>query len=187
MHLDGARLMNAVVATGRPAREWAQHFDSISICFSKGLGAPIGSALAGSTETIRHARKLRKVFGGAMRQAGIVAAAAIYALEHHVDRLAQDHAGAQLLADAFQNTEGFALESAPVETNLVWVRVDPSLGTAADVAAYLKSRGILVAALGSQVIRACTHLDLTREDIEYAASAIREVEPAMITAVTLVY
>jgi threonine aldolase len=187
MHLDGARLMNAVVATGRPAREWAQHFDTVSICFSKGLGAPIGSALAGSSEAIRHARRLRKVFGGGMRQAGIVAAAALYALEHNVERLAEDHAGAQVLAEAFQNTEGFALESAPVETNLVWVRVDPTLGTAAEVVAYLKTRGILVAALGSQVIRACTHLDLTRQDIAYAASVIRQVEPAMITAVTLVY
>jgi len=187
MHLDGARLMNAVVATGRPAREWAQHFDTVSICFSKGLGAPIGSALAGSAEAIRHARRLRKVFGGGMRQAGIVAAAALYALEHNVERLAEDHAGAQVLAEAFQNTEGFALESGPVETNLVWVRVDSTLGTAADVVAYLRTRGILVAALGSQVIRACTHLDLTRQDIEYAASVIRQVEPAMITAVALVY
>jgi threonine aldolase len=187
MHLDGARLMNAVVVTGRPAREWAQHFDTVSICFSKGLGAPIGSALAGSTEAIRHARKLRKVLGGGMRQAGIVAAAALYALEHHVERLAEDHAGAQLLAEAFQNTEGFALDSGPVETNLVWVRVDPTLGTAAEVVAYLRSRGILVAALESQVIRACTHLDLTRQDIEYSCSVIRQVEPAMITAVTLVY
>ena len=187
MHLDGARLMNAVVATGRPAREWAQHFDTVSICFSKGLGAPIGSALAGSAEAIGHARRLRKVFGGGMRQAGIVAAAALYALEHNVERLAEDHAGAQVLAEAFQNTEGFALESGPVETNLVWVRVDPTLGTAADVVAYLRTRGILVAALGSQVIRACTHLDLTRQDIAYAASVIRQVEPAMITAVTLVY
>ena len=187
MHLDGARLMNAVVATGRPAREWAQHFDTVSICFSKGLGAPIGSALAGSSEAIRHARGLRKVFGGGMRQAGIVAAAALYALEHNVERLAEDHAGAQVLAEAFQNTEGFALESGPVETNLVWVRVDSTLGTAADVVAYLRTRGILVAALGSQVIRACTHLDLTRQDIAYAASVIRQVEPAMITAVTLVY
>ncbi len=187
MHLDGARLMNAVVATGRPAREWAQHFDTVSICFSKGLGAPIGSALAGSSEAIRQARKLRKVFGGGMRQSGIVAAAALYALEHHVERLAEDHAGAQILAEAFQNTDGFALESGPVETNLVWVRVDPSLGSAAEVAAYLKSRGVLVAALGAQVIRACTHLDVTRQDIEYAASVIRQIEPAMITAVTLVY
>jgi threonine aldolase len=187
MHLDGARLMNAVVASGRPAREWAQHFDTISICYSKGLGAPVGSALAGSAEAIRHARALRKLFGGAMRQAGVIAAAALHALDHHVDRLAEDHAHAQVLADAFEATEGFALESGPVETNLVWVKVDPSLGTAAEVAAYLRSRGVLVAALGAQVIRACTHLDVSREDVEYAASVIRQIEPAMITAVTLVY
>jgi threonine aldolase len=187
MHLDGARLMNAVVATGHAAHDWAQHFDTVSICFSKGLGAPVGSALAGSAEAIRHARTLRKVFGGAMRQAGIIAAAALYALENHVERLAEDHANAQVLADAFANTEGFALESGPVETNLVWIAVDPAMGSAAEVAAYLRSRGILVAVLGPQVIRACTHLDVSREDVECAASVIRQVEPAMITAVTLVY
>jgi threonine aldolase len=187
MHLDGARLMNAVVASGRPAREWAQHFDTVSLCFSKGLGAPVGSALAGPAELIRHARQLRKVLGGGMRQAGIIAAAALHALEHHVDRLAEDHANARILADAFAGTEGFALESGPVETNLVWVEVDPTLGTAAEVAAYLRSRGILVAALGAQVIRACTHLDVSTEDVQHAASVIRQIEPAMITAVTLVY
>jgi threonine aldolase len=187
MHLDGARLMNAVVATRIPAREWGRHFDTVSICFSKGLGAPIGSALAGSAETIRHARALRKLMGGAMRQAGIVAAGALHAIDHHVERLAEDHAHAQVLAEAFQQTEGFALESGPVETNLVWVTVDPALGTAGEVAAYLRSRGILVAALGAQVIRACTHLDVTRDDVAYAASVIRQIEPAMITAVTLVY
>jgi threonine aldolase len=187
MHLDGARLMNAVVASGRAAREWAQHFDTVSICFSKGLGAPVGSALAGSAELIRQARQLRKVFGGAMRQAGVLAAGALHALDHHVDRLAQDHEHAQILAEAFEGTDGFALESGPVETNLVWVEVDPALGTASEVAAYLRSRGILVAALGAQVIRACTHLDISRADAEYAASVIRQIEPAMITAVTLVY
>ena len=124
---------------------------------------------------------------GAMRQAGIIAAGALHALEHHVERLAEDHAHAQVLAEAFEETDGFALESGPVETNLVWVAVDPALGTAAEVAAYLRSRGILVAALGSQVIRACTHLDVTADDVEYAASVIRQIEPAMITAVTLVY
>lgn len=187
MHLDGARLMNAVVATGKPAREWAQHFDTVSVCFSKGLGAPVGSAVAGSAEAIRHARALRKLFGGGMRQAGVIAAAALHAIENHVERLAEDHAHAQILARAFEASDGFSLESGPVETNLVWVKVDPSLGTAAEVAAYLRSRGILVAALGAQVIRACTHLDVSREDVEYAADAIRQVEPAMITAVTLVY
>src|SRR5947209_952725 len=102
MHLDGARLMNAVVATGVPARDWAQHFDTVSICFSKGLGAPIGSALAGPAQVMRQARGLRKLFGGAMRQAGIVAAGALFALEHHVDRVAEDHENARVLAEAFQ-------------------------------------------------------------------------------------
>ena len=128
MHLDGARLMNAVVATGRPARSGRSQFDTVSICFSKGLGAPVGSALAGSAEAIRQARRLRKLFGGGMRQAGIIAAAALYALEHHVDRLAEDHAHAQMLAEAFAGTDGFALESGPVETNLVWVAVEPARG-----------------------------------------------------------
>ncbi len=187
MHLDGARLMNAVVASGRPAREWAQYFDTVSICFSKGLGAPIGSALAGSGEAIRKARRLRKLFGGGMRQAGIIAAAALYALEHHVDRLEEDHAHARLLADAFAGTDGFAMESGPVETNLVWVAVDRSLGTAAEVAAYLRSRGILVSVLGSQVLRACTHLDVTSRAGRIRRGVIRQIEPAMISAMTLVY
>jgi threonine aldolase len=187
MHLDGARLMNAVVATGRSAREWAQHFDTVSICFSKGLGAPVGSAVAGSSEAIQQARRLRKVFGGAMRQAGIIAAGALYALEHHVDRLSEDHAHARILAEAFAGTEGFALEFGPVETNLVWVAVDPCVGTGAEVGAYLRSRGILVSVLGAQVLRACTHLDVAREAIEYAAGVIRQIEPAMISAMTLVY
>jgi threonine aldolase len=187
MHLDGARLMNAVVASGRPAREWAKCFDTVSICFSKGLGAPIGSALAGSNDAIRHARRLRKVFGGAMRQAGIIAAAAIFALENHVERLREDHENAQILADAFASTEGFALDSGPVETNLVWVSVQPSVGTAEEVAAYLRSRGVLVSVLGPQLLRACTHLDVSRAQAEYAAGVIRQIEPAMISAMTLVY
>jgi len=187
MHLDGARLMNAVVASGRRAREWAQYFDTVSICFSKGLGAPIGSALAGSADAIRRARRLRKLFGGAMRQVGIIASGALHALEHHVDRLSEDHANAQVLADAFAGTDGFALEFAPVETNLVWVSVDPSVGTAAEVAAYLRSRDILVSVPGTQVLRACTHLDVTREQVEYAANVIHQIEPALISAMTLVY
>jgi threonine aldolase len=187
MHLDGARLMNAVVASGIEAHEWARYFDTVSICFSKGLGAPIGSTLAGSSDAIRRARRLRKLFGGGMRQVGIIAAGALYALEHHVDRLSDDHAHAQVLADAFADTEGFALESGPVETNLVWVAVNPSMGTAAEVAAYLRSRGILVSVPGPQVIRACTHLDVTAEQVEYTAQVIRDIEPALISAMTLVY
>src|SRR5262249_17864932 len=187
MHLDGARLMNAVVATGRAAADWAQHFDTVSICFSKGLGAPIGSAIAGSGDGIRGARRLRKLFGGAMRQVGVIAAGALYALEHHVERLREDHANAQILADAVAGTEGLSLECGPVETNLVWVAVDPSVGTAAEVAAYLRSRDILVSVLGTQVLRACTHLDVNREQVEYAAQVIRQIEPALISAMSLVY
>jgi threonine aldolase len=187
MHLDGARLMNAVVATGHRASEWAQHFDTVSICFSKGLGAPVGSALAGTADAIRRARRLRKLFGGGMRQAGILAAGALYALENKVDRLAEDHENAQVLAEAFAGTDGFALDSGPVETNLVWVKIDSSVGTAAEVAAFLRSRNILVTVIEPQVIRACTHLDVSRPEIEYAAGVIRDIEPALISALTLVY
>jgi threonine aldolase len=187
MHLDGARLMNAVVASGHRASAWAQHFDTVSICFSKGLGAPVGSALAGSADAIRRARRLRKLFGGAMRQAGILAAGALYAIENNVIRLAEDHENAQLLADAVAGAEGFELEPGPVETNLVWVKIDNSVGTAAEVAAFLRSRNILVSVLGPQLIRACTHLDVTRPEIEYAAGVIRDIEPALISAMTLVY
>ena len=151
MHLDGARLMNAVVASGHAASEMAQHFDTVSICFSKGLGAPVGSALAGSADAIRRARRLRKLFGGGMRQAGILAAGALYALENNVDRLSEDHANARLLAEAFAGTDGFELETGPVETNLVWVKIDSSVGTAAEVAAFLRSRNILVTVIEPQV------------------------------------
>src|SRR5262249_26014296 len=129
MHLDGARLMNAVVASGVPAREWGSHFDTVSVCFSTGLGAPGGSALAAPAALIHEAHRLRKVFGGGMRQAGVIAAAALYALDHHVERLAEDHANAQILARAVEETDGLELESGPVETNLVWISVLPSLGS----------------------------------------------------------
>jgi threonine aldolase len=187
IHLDGARLMNAVVASGRAARDWAQCFDTVSTCFSKGLGAPVGSALAGPAEMIRRARVFRKAFGGGMRQAGILAAGALYALEHHVDRLAEDHENARVLAHAFEETEGFSLEFGSVETNLVWVKVDPTLGTGPEVASYLRSRGILVAALEAQTIRACTHLDVGRDQVREAAEVIRGIEPALLSAATLVY
>ncbi|SIO66182.1 L-threonine aldolase [Singulisphaera sp. GP187] len=177
MHLDGARLMNAVVASGIAASEWARHFDTLSVCFSKGLGAPVGSALAGSAALIRKAHRLRKAFGGGMRQAGIIAAGALFALENHVERLAEDHGNAQLLARAVEQTEGLSLESGPVETNLVWISVDPAMGTAAEIVAQLRETGVLVSALGPQVLRACTHLDVSREQVEFAAEAIRNLKP----------
>lgn len=187
MHLDGARLMNAVVASGVSAAEWSRCFDTVSICFSKGLGAPVGSALAGPAAVIREARRLRKLLGGGMRQAGVLAAAALYGLEHNVERLAEDHANARILAEAFADTDGFELESGEVETNLVWVSVDPRLGTAAEVAAHLKSLGVRVSALGDQTLRACTHLDVTREDAERAAELIRAIDPETMAAETVVY
>jgi threonine aldolase len=178
MHLDGARLWNAVVATGIPAAEWARYFDSVSVCFSKGLGAPLGSALAGPREFVTRARRIRKLFGGGMRQAGIVAAAALYALDHHVERLADDHRHARFVAEAVADTPGFRLDPPGVETNLVWFQVDPDLGSAPDVAAALKQRGVLVQPAGPQTIRACTHLDVSAAQAERAAEAIRQTVPA---------
>ena len=178
MHLDGARLMNAVVASGIPASEWARYFDSVSICFSKGLGAPVGSALVGTGDFIHEAHRLRKVLGGGMRQAGIIAAGALHALENNVNRLAEDHKNAQILAKAVEETPGLSLESGPVETNLVWIAVDPQIGTAREVADRLKGQGVLISALGPQVVRACTHLDVSQEQALQAAEMIRRVADA---------
>ncbi len=181
-HLDGARLWNAVVATGVAAAEWTRHFDSVSVCFSKGLGAPIGSALAGSREFVARARRIRKLFGGGMRQAGVAAAAALYALDHHVDRLAEDHRNAQVIARAIADTPGLRLDPPVVETNLIWVEVDPDLGTAADVAAALKQRGILVQVAGPHTVRACTHLDVSAAQAERVADTIHRTIPALAPA-----
>ena len=178
MHLDGARLWNASVATGIALPEWARYFDTVSVCFSKGLGAPIGSALVGSADAIHEAQRLRKVLGGGMRQAGVIAAGALYALDHHINRLAEDHDNARLLANAVTQLPGLALESGAVESNLVWLTVDPSLGTARDLAARLKEKGVLVSALGAQVIRACTHLDVNRAGINQAIEVFKEVVAA---------
>jgi threonine aldolase len=173
MHLDGARLWNAVVASGVAAREWCRHFDTVSVCFSKGLGAPVGSALAGPRDLIRQARRVRKLYGGAMRQAGFLAAACLYAIDHHVGRLAEDHANAKLLAAAVADTPGLTLAPPEVETNLVWFEVAPEVGTARQVAGRLREHGVLVAALGETVVRACTHLDVSRADCERATEVIR--------------
>src|SRR5207237_5677136 len=137
-------LWNAIVATGVPAAEWGRHFDSISVCFSKGLGAPIGSALAGAKDVITRARRARKIFGGAMRQAGVIAAAALYAIDHHIDRLADDHRNAQVIAQAIADTPGLRLDPPDVHTNLVWFEIDPELGSAKEVFERLKARGVLV-------------------------------------------
>ena len=153
MHLDGARLWNAIVASGISAADWAAPFDSVSVCFSKGLGTPVGSALAGTREFVKRGRRIRKLFGGAMRQVGILAAAALYALDHHLDRLAEDHKNARVLAQAIADTPALRLEPPDIDTNLVWVQVDPDLGTAHQIAAALKSRGILVHIAGPHVFQ----------------------------------
>jgi threonine aldolase len=172
LHLDGARLWNAVVATGITAKQWGSLFDTVSVCFSKGLGAPVGSALAGPREFVARGRRIRKLFGGGMRQAGVLAAAALYALDHHVERLAEDHQHAQILARAVADTPGLRLVPPEVETNLVWFNVERDLGTAQEVAGALKQRGVLVHVAGPQRLRACTHLDVSAAQAERAADVI---------------
>lgn len=172
MHLDGARLWNAVVASGVSAKDYCQYFDTVSVCFSKGLGAPVGSAIAGSRTFMAKARRLRKLFGGAMRQAGYLAAACIYAMDHHIERLAEDHANAKLLAEAVRRVAAFRLNPSQVETNLVWFDVDPAYATARDVVANLKEQGVLVSALGNQTVRMCTHHDVSRQDCVNASEIV---------------
>jgi len=175
MHLDGARLMNACVASGHKPTDYTRYFDTVSMCFSKGLGAPVGSAVAGSRETIRRAHRFRKMFGGGMRQAGIIAAGAIYALEHNIDRLAEDHANARLLAEAIAEVDGLTIDLDAVETNLVFFDVDASLGTAAALCEKLRARGVWMLTEGLQRARAVIHLDVSREQILRAIDVLREV------------
>ncbi|HEX7384728.1 MAG TPA: low-specificity L-threonine aldolase [Burkholderiaceae bacterium] len=170
-HLDGARLFNAAVAGGgdprAAARSIAGHFDSVSVCFSKGLGAPVGSALCGSSEFIARARRWRKMAGGAMRQAGVLAAAALHALDHHVDRLAEDHANAKRLAAGLQGLPGVTVQ--PPETNMVFV--DLPRERAAGVVERLREQGLLCT--GLYQLRLVTHLDVNADDIDRALQVLR--------------
>jgi threonine aldolase len=175
MHLDGARLWNTHVATGRPLADSCRPFDSVTVAFSKGLGAPVGSAVAGTREFIARARWARKLLGGAWRQAGVLAAAALYAIENHLPRLADDHRNACVLAEAVRATPGLRLDPPDVETNLVWLEVDPDLMPAARLAAALKERGVLVHLAGPATLRACTHLDVSAVDVQFAADALRQI------------
>jgi len=170
-HLDGARLFNAAVALGGDpyanARSIASHFDSVSVCFSKGLGAPVGSALVGSRAFIQQAHRWRKMLGGGMRQAGVLAAAALHALDRHVARLADDHALARRFAERLQPVRGVTVD--PVQTNMVFVGVDPA--RAAGLGAHLAAEGILVT--GRDRLRFVTHLDVDAAGVDRAAGAIR--------------
>ncbi len=175
VHMDGARLLNAVVATGIAARDYTAPCDSAWIDFSKGLGAPVGAALAGPGDFIDEAWRWKHQFGGAMRQAGIISAAGVYALENHVERLAEDHDNARVLAGALAEVPGIALDTGEVETNMVYFDVAGTGLEAAEMRERLLARGVRIGAAGRTRMRAVTHLDVTRADVEEAARAVAEV------------
>jgi threonine aldolase len=169
-HLDGARLMNAVVASGVPAAEWAGPFDTAWLDFTKGLGAPVGAVLAASRELIDEAWRYKQMWGGAMRQAGIIAAAGLYALDHHVARLAEDHENARVLAEGLAELPGVVLDPAVVDTNIVVFRVPDARA----FCAALERAGVLMYAISADTVRAVTHLDVDRAGVEAAVRAARE-------------
>jgi threonine aldolase len=173
-HLDGARLMNAVVARSVPARDYAAFFDSAWIDFTKGLGAPVGAALAGSRAFIDEAWRCKQQMGGAMRQAGIIAAGGVYALRHHVKRLAEDHANARRLAEGLTGLPGVKLDPATIETNIVFFELAGELAAPVAVERLL-ARGVRMGALGARTIRAVTHLDVDAAGVERALAVAREV------------
>jgi threonine aldolase len=177
LHLDGARLFNASVASGIPAAQITQYFDSCTLCLSKGLGAPVGSVIAGSADFVTRAIRYRKMFGGAMRQAGFLAAAGIYALKHNVERLAEDHHHAKLLAERICHAQGVRINPQEVETNILFLALDPAV---ARVDAYglveaMREQGVLALAAGPTMMRLVTHLDVSREQIDKAADIICDI------------
>jgi len=173
MHLDGARIFNAVVATGIPARSWAEPFDTIAFCLSKGLGAPVGSMVVGDADTIRRCHRIRKRLGGGMRQIGMLAAAGLHALDHHVERLAEDHANAKRLANGLQAL-GYRVDPAP-ETNMVMFEVDDVMGFIRET----RSRDLLINPMKPGVFRAVTHLDVSSDDVDTALERIAEARDAL--------
>ncbi len=177
-HLDGARLWNASVASGVSEAEYARHFDSVSVCFSKGLGAPVGSVLAGNAPFIARARRFRKQFGGGMRQAGVIAAGALYALEHHRSRLAEDHANARRLAELLARCPALRVDVGAVETNMVFFDVT-TMSAEASVAA-LAAAGVRVLATGPNTLRAVTSLEVDTAAIDRAARIVHDTLAAAV-------
>lgn len=174
MHLDGARLWNACVETGIAPKHYAAYFDSVSVCLSKGLGAPVGSVIAGTSSFIAEARRVRKIFGGGMRQAGILAAAGIYALDHNIARLKEDHAKAKYLATELSTIKGFAIDLEGVHTNIVIVDISRTRKSPDEILSTLKERGVLLT-LGNYLgIRAVAHMDVSMEQVKEAAAIIRQ-------------
>jgi threonine aldolase len=174
LHLDGARLWNASAATGMKPHEYAQWADSVSVCLSKGLGAPIGSLVSGSESFIHRVHRFRKMFGGGMRQVGIIAAAGIYALDHHFERLKEDHQNAKRLAVGLKEFKGVSIEPKYVETNIVIFDVANTGMTGSQVAEAMKKEGVLIHAFGRTQIRLVTHLDVSSEDIERVLKAFEK-------------
>lgn len=172
LYVDGARIFNAIVATGAEPREYGEACDGLSFCFSKGLGAPVGSMVVGDADVIDEARQYRRRLGGQMRQVGILAAAGLYALEHHVDRLADDHANARRLAERLATDVPGSLDPDTVATNMVYVSTGDRPTT--DVIAQARERGVLLGALGAD-LRLVTHLDVSADDIEVVADLLTEL------------
>lgn len=173
LHLDGARIFNALAETGETTTGHAANYDSISVCFSKGLGCPVGSALLGSKEFIAKARRVRKVLGGGMRQAGILASAAIYALDHHVARLKEDHTRAQEIAEVLKKSS-FVEVLLPVSTNIVIFTVNDKT-TAPELIAKLNDKGVKGIAFGNKMVRFVTHLDFNDQDLEKTIGALKSI------------
>ncbi len=175
MHLDGARLWNAHVATGIPLAEYARHFDTVSVCLSKGLGAPIGSVLVSSKSQIAEARIWRKRYGAGMRQVGIIAAAGHYALDHHITRLADDHARARVIATAIAEVAPSVIDLESVMTNIIVLDLTSHMLDAPTLAERAREHGVVIGALGPQTIRVITHLDVNDKDAQLAASVLAEL------------
>lgn len=174
LHLDGARVFNASVATGQSVAEIAGPFDSVSFCLSKGLGAPVGSLVCGDKAFIKRARRIRKLFGGGMRQVGILAAAGIHALDHHVERLAEDHANASLLATGLEALPGVTVCGSP-ETNIVVFEAEDVPGLLEGA----RKKGVELSLMDARTLRAVTHLDVSQRDVERALESLREVTASL--------
>jgi threonine aldolase len=174
-YLDGARLFNTAAASGRALAELAAPFDVVSVALSKGLGCPVGSVIAGRREVISRAVRARRMFGGAMRQSGILAAAGLWALDHNFERLAEDHANARLLAERLAGSRGVSLDLKTVQSNIVIFHMEEADPNAATVVARAQEMGVLVSAFGARTVRAVTHLDVSREQCRQAADLLAQV------------
>jgi threonine aldolase len=175
MHLDGARLWNATIATGIPLEKYASYFDSVSVCLSKGLGAPIGSVISGDSDFIRIARRNRKMFGGGMRQVGIIAAAGIYAIENNFNRLIEDHRNAKVLAEGLSKISKISVDLESVQTNIVVIDIKESGMEVAHALDKLKEKNVLAVPFGKNQIRCVTHLDVNQDDIYQAIEVFKQV------------